>query len=372
MKLKIKTIGLKSSIIALLSICILYACDNEDINSVDKKEQYYVTIPTSASSAEIFEDQQEGISVPIALGYTVSEPSSVTFEISSISGSEYGVDYKTVPDGSTGKVTIDLPVGASSIDLTILPIKTEDVDTKIISVDVSEVSGGLLLASESVPFEVTIADQTLNLTVLASTSFEEPLAGLVNNYSAQEGTGQINVEGLNSVDYVSTGGEMGFDLSYLPGQEGGEDDEVYFGVTNVVSEPDAWDIGFFQDGAQAYVTSDADGLAELVFDQISIPSGTEFLKIRLSTYFVDASWEEDDEFDVFWRTNSGDELLLSFRSNGESMTDAPDGNGNILIDQWFTFDAFVDNIDNGRLVIQIGTNSGSEVAFIDAIEIGIK
>lgn len=61
---------------------------------------------------------------------------------------------------------------------------------------------------------------------------------------------------------------------------------------------------------------------------------------------------------------------MSFRSNGALMTDSPDGTGNVLVDDWFTFNMDVSNIKKGRLVIQIGTNSGSEYAFIDDIVIG--
>ena len=350
----------------------LLSCEDEDINEVVPKSQFFVSIPSSASTAEIFEDQTEGVSVPITIGNALIEAGTLTFELSSASGAIYGQDYTTVPDGSSGTIELTLSEGANSVSLAIIPIATEAVDTKTISVALTNASGGLLLGSETSTYTLTIADQTLNLEVIAYTSFEEPLAGAVNNYSAQDGVEQINIEGLNAVDHVSVGGEMGFDTSYVPGQEGGEDTSLYFGVTNVVSEPDEWDIGFFKDGAQAYVTSDADGLAEIVFDEVNIPSGTEFLKVRLSTYFVDASWEESDEFDVFWRTSDGDELILSFRSDGDLMTDAPDGTGNYIIDEWFTFDAFVTNRKTGSLVIQIGTNSGSEIAFIDAIEIGIK
>ncbi|UII80353.1 hypothetical protein [Flagellimonas sp. CMM7] len=362
----------------LLFLVVFISCDNDDVNEVFPKNQFFAAIPLSASTVEIFEDESDGVFVPVSIGNTLTESGTLTFEISS--GAVYGQDYTTVPDGSSGSIEVSVSTGQNTVSLQIIPLKTEAVDTKTVTLNLTEASGGLLLGTETVPYTLTIADQTLNLETIAYTSFEEPLAGTINNYAAQDGVEQINVlddgEGnrLNAVDYVSVGGEMGFDMSYIPGEEGGEDDGLFFGVTNVVNEPDEWNIGFFKDSAQAYVTSDADGLAEIVFDEVTIPAGVEFLKIRLSTYFVDASWETSDEFDVFWRTADGDELLLSFRSNevDELMTDAPDGTGNIIIDDWFTFDAFVSNIKTGSLVIQIGTNSGSELAFIDAIEIGIK
>ena len=365
-----KSLSLQRFFVILLMATMLTSCSSDDFD-VATKNQFLVAIPSSASKGTIFENQAEGIELPIRITSPLTNSGAVTVSITPLGDVQYGTDFTTEPDGSSGSITIDISEGSSGAVLKVFPVIEDGFTTdKRINFKLENASGGLFLLSESVDFELTIQDESLNVDVLAFTSFEEPAAGDVNNYSAPDSTFLPNNPGENSVDYVSTGGEMGFDTSYLPGQEGGEDTSLIFGVTDVINEPDEYNIGAFFDGAQAYVTSDADGLAEIVFDEVEIPAQFNALKVRLSLYFVDASWEEDDEFDIFWRTEDGDETLMSFRSNGALMTDSPDGTGNVLVDDWFTFNMDVSNIKKGRLVIQIGTNSGSEYAFIDDIVIG--
>ncbi|GAA4272908.1 hypothetical protein U6A24_06475 [Aquimarina gracilis] len=353
------------------------SCANDDVNQVEEKEQFLVGV----NGSEILFEDEEFLEIPLTIGFVTKEDSQVILEVSSIGNLEYGVDYTTIPDGSSGTITLDIPAGSTEATIQLFPIIVQDNITtpdRVINLSINQVSGGLILSSTSGIYQVTIKDQDFNLDAFAFTSFEEPRAGDINNYAAQDGVEQVNVvdaDGnvLNSVDYVSTGEELGFDTSYVPGEEGGEDSGLFFGVTNVTNEPDEYNIGFFADGAQAYITSDADGIAEIVFDEIKIPSAYNVLKVKFSVYFVESSWESSDEFDIFWRTDDGDELIKSFRSNAdELMTDQPDGTGNVLVDEWATFFADVTNVTDGRLVIQIGTNSGSEIAFIDDILIGGK
>ena len=349
---------------------ILSGCSSDE-NDVAPRDQFFVAIMPSAVT---YENVSEGQELPIRIGAPLTAAGSITVSIAPQGGVTYGVDFTTEPDGASGTVTINVPAGSASAVLRVIPVLEDGFTSeKRITFTLTEATGGLLLA-ESVEHQLSIQDESLNVDILAFTSFEEPLAGEVNNYSAPDSTDLPNNPGENSVDHVSAGGEMGFDTSYVPGQKGGEDGSLYFGVTNVTNEPDEWDIGSFFNGAQAYVTSDADGLAEIVFDEVQIPERYNFLKVRLSVYFVDASWENNDqdvdEFDIFWRTEDGDETLASFRSNDDLMTDNAEGTGNVMVDEWFTFNLDVQNIKAGSLVIQIGTNSGSEIAFIDDIVVG--
>lgn len=362
------------SIFALFCLAFLLSCDNEEVNEVVSREgQNFVAGMADGLTSTVFEDDGEAITVPFSIGFVLNESATVTIDLTLQDGAIYGTDFRTEPDGSSGQITLALPAGAKESLIKVIPIVTETVKDFSVSFEVESVTGGLRLAEGSGVFTAAVEDQTKNLNIIAFTGFEEPLAGALNNYAADDGVEQINKDGLNSVDYVSTGDELGFDFSYIPGQEGGEDSEVFWGVTNVLNQPDAWNLPFFQDGAQAYVASDADGLAEIVFDEVAVPSDSEILLVTLSTHFVDSSWEDSDEFDVFWRTEDGDELLLSFRGDENAdMRDQPDGTGNIIEGDWFTFNAFVQNIKTGMLVLQIGNNSGSEAVFLDAIKIGLK
>ncbi|WP_411029791.1 hypothetical protein [Spongiimicrobium sp. 3-5] len=358
----------------LFCLTFLLSCDNEDVNEVAPRDgQNFVAGIAGGLTQTVFEDEGKTIIVPFSIGYILNENATATINLTSENGATYGTDFRTEPDGSSGQIVLSLNSGSSGSAIQVIPILTDEVKDFSIIFEVESVTGGLRLADGSGAFTAAVEDRTKNLDVIAFTGFEEPIAGAINNYAMDDGVEQINKDGLNAVDHTSTGGEMGFDFSYIPGEEGGEDAEVFWGVTNVLNEPDEWDLPFFQDGAQAYLASDADGLAEIVFDEVSIPSGSEILLVTLSTHFADSSWEDSDEFDIFWRTADGDELLLSFRGNADAdMTDQPDGLGNIIEGAWFTFNAFVQNIKTGRLVIQIGNNSGSEIVFLDAIKIGLK
>lgn len=222
-------------------------------------------------------------------------------------------------------------------------------------------------SSEAITKEVGVTGIEAVFSQLAYTSFEEPAAGATNVYNAPDGEDLPNNAGENSVDFISVGGEIGFNTSYVTGQEGGADDLIW-GVTNVIDELGAYTLEAFDDGAQAYVSSDADGLAEIVFDEVDI-TGSLSAVVSIATYFVGSSWETDDEFKLIWRTVDGDEEILSLFSNGSEITNSPDGSGDSIVDQWYTSEAIISNRKAGRLVIQIGHNSGSEILFIDDIKI---
>ena len=367
---------LKNNIVRLIilsiTISILQSCDSDvnDLIFTNSPDTIFVGIAEKSASA--FEDGGE-IRIPLSLSNTLKESATIVINITEGVPLTYGVDYRTLPEASSGEIIVSLDAGTSLPEVKIIPLLTTNVLDYTLSFHLGNVQGGVIATENSGTFTATIEDQTKNVEIIAFTSFEEPTAGTVNNYTAIDGVDQPNFPGLNSVDYMSNGGEMGFDFSYIPGQEGGADSSLYWGVTNVLNEPGEWSLPFFAEGNQAYVASDADGLAEIVFDEIQIPSNPELLLVRLSTHFADSSWETSDEFDIFWRTEDGDELILSFRGDGNGdMTDSPDGSGNIIEGDWFTFTAFIQNKKTGSLVIQIGNNSGSEIVFLDDIRIGIK
>ncbi|MDN5204293.1 Calx-beta domain-containing protein [Fulvivirgaceae bacterium BMA10] len=277
-----------------------------------------------------------------------------------------GVDYSI----ETGVSAVAIPTGEYEQTISISIINNDEaVGARTFSLNIGSISGFNIGAPDNADagsVQITILEDDLNL--FGYTSFEEPAAGDVNNYPAINGIDQPNVPGENSVDYTSVGNEMGFDTSYVPGQEGGADSGLLYGVSKFTSDADwGYDVGAFPDGDQAYSTSDSDGLMEIVFDELTIPDGASILQVSLSLWFANASFESDDEFDFFWRTDDGDELILSLRSDGADMTDSADGSGNNIEEQWTNFLVEVDNKKTGRLVIQIGTDSGAEINFIDNI-----
>ncbi len=279
-----------------------------------------------------------------------------------------GVDYQLTNQGNV----VTIPKGEFTSNLKVSILNNDNSDgTRVLTLRIPETDGYKLGSPDAKELEshnIIILED--DYTLFGYTSFEEPLAGDINNFHAQGTTDQVNVFNQNSVDFTYNGGEMGFDTYYLPGEEGGEDSGLLFGVTKFTADLDwEYDVVAFPDGTQAYSTSDADGLMEIAFDNIDIPSNTQQLQVSLEVWFADTSWEESDEFDVFWRTEDGDEVVLSLRSNGKRMTDLADGSGRELIEEWTQFISTISNVKSGQLIIQIGSSSGSEISFIDNIKI---
>ncbi len=349
---------------------IFSACFEEQEFQIPNEFSYVAFQEPDLSVLEGDNDNTELALTLIYSGPPLSNPLSVPIIIEVPEGmsAENGVDY--VIDGESSAITI--PAGEAEATLTIRILNNDiAVGPRELVFSVGSVSGlqtGYLGNEEGRTTTITIRED--DLIELAYTSFEEPTAGSINNFASQDGVVQINVPGQNPVDYVSVGGELGFNSDYVEGEEGGADDGLLFGVSAFAADPFwEYDTGGFPDGSQAYSTSDADGLMEIEFDEVTIPVETELLQVSAQLWFSNSSWEDDDEIDFFWRSEDGDELILSLRSNGESMTDSPEGDGNVIVDVWTLFSTQVENIKTGKLVIQIGTDSGSEICFIDAISV---
>lgn len=302
-----------------------------------------------------------------SLGKALSVPLSIVDEegLKAKEGEDYTIE------GGLDKVSIPAGKHEQTIQINIIN-NTKAVGSRVFSIGIGKIEGVQLGTPDnkaSKAIKITIQED--DLTLFGYTSFEEPVAGTINNYSSSNGTDQPNVVGENSVDFSSTGGEMGFDTSYIEGQEGGADNTLLYGVTKFASDTDwKYDVGSFPDGDQAYSSSDSDGLMEIVFDELTIPANASILQVSMSLWFAKASWETDDEFDVFWRTEEGDEKILSLRANDSAdMTNSADGSGENIEEEWKSFQVTIDQKKTGRLVIQIGTDSGSEINFIDNIKI---
>lgn len=346
---------------------VLTACFDEQEFSVSSEVNYVAFSDTEVSVLEGADSE-----VTLAIIYSgpkTTAPLNVPLTISSSETTALpDIDYTF----STSISSLTIPAGEYAIPLTISILDNDEAVGPRSLVLVLEGSNsfdiGYLGSGAGQTFSLVIRED--EAITFGYTSFEEPTAGDINNFSSQDGVEQVNVAGENTVDFTSVGGEMGFNTSYVPGQEGGADSGLLFGVTKFASDLGwEYDTGGFPDGSQAYSSSDADGLMEIVFDELVIPSETSILQVSLSLWFSDSSWEEDDEFDVFWRTEDGDELIISLRSDGSSMTDSAEGTGNVIVGQWSNFTADINNIKSGALVIQVGTDSGSEIAFIDNLVI---
>ena len=293
----------------------------------------------------------------------LSESLSLNLNISSDNATE-GVDY-TLPANS-GVITV--PAGSSSVSVTLIESVLNNnivAGDRMVEFELTDGKGFKIGGPDGLyGGTVTVKILEDDLAIYGYCSFEESPAGPAL-YSAPDGLIMPNIDGA-WVNYISTGGEMGYNLMYTEGNAGGADDEVIVGVTNLTLH-DEEDIGSFADGSQGYVFSDADGEWELVFDKLNV-SPQQVLKLELSWYFVDASWETDDYFKVLWRTEDGDEELIHL--TGDDNNDwVLDPSGNSMISKWTKLDANISNMKDGQLVIVVANNSGSEIFYIDDITI---
>lgn len=359
----------KSIIYTLILSFYLFGCFEEQEFIIPDNQKY---ISFKTSSLEILEGEVASVKIQIlysgpALTADLVVPVSLTGENSAQDGTDYTIE--------SGVGNVVLASGTYNTEILVSIIdNTEAIGLRTLTFTIGSIEGYKIGAPDNeaaASIQIRILEDDLNL--FGFTSFEEPVAGEINNFSSQDGTEQVNVPGENPVDFSSTGGEMGFDTYYVDGQVGGADGTFLWGVSKFPTgdgtdnpSGEEYDTGGFPDGTQAYVSSDADGLMEIQFDELEIPDGTNILQVAFQLWFADASWESDDEIDVFWRTEDGDESLLSVRGV-EPQDNIEDDNGASLENMWIPYILAIETKKTGRLVLQIGSDSGSEVCFIDNI-----
>lgn len=192
-------------------------------------------------------------------------------------------------------------------------------------------------------------------TIIAQTSFEEPTPG-----GTYTDTGDPSVDhdltnnpGEAPVDYVSTGGELGFDSRYVNTRESSgltDGDEV--GVTD-----DAGGSGAFTDGTQGFQLSDTDGLMVTAFDAVDI-SGTSAPYVGVDVFIADTGYESDDAVRIYATDGVNETDLLN-------LTDAAlEGRGT-----WEFVQADISGLTAGpvTLIIEVDTNSGAESVYVDNV-----
>lgn len=357
-------------IVLSLLVAVSQSCFEEN-EFVIPEEFAWVGFKTNG--LDIAEDAGTGVVVDILVASKpLSEPLTINYTVSSDDAVE-GVDYN-LPSGS-GTATI--PSGSSHVSATLIEsvINNNDiVGARTVVFTITDAGGYTLGGPDGeygVTLEVTITEDDLNL--YGYTSFEEPEvaeAGIYNVPEAgtPEGTNLPNHPGENPVDYESTGDELGFDLYYTEGQEGGADD-IHVGVTNATDLDDG--VGAYYDGTQGYVSEDCDGELNLEFDEVTIEEGMNLLRVDVGFYFTTgSSFEDNDYFRVIWRTEDGDEELYEITGGyGGNEDEVFTPSGESMIGTWTTLSGYPENMKSGKLVIIFQTSSGGEFVYFDKIEI---
>ncbi|MCH2490361.1 MAG: T9SS type A sorting domain-containing protein [Flavobacteriales bacterium] len=213
-----------------------------------------------------------------------------------------------------------------------------------------------------------------SIAQIASTSFEEPPLSTMNYTD----TGDPNVahDLVNNtdepfVDFTSTGGEIGFDASYVPYDTPGEGltDGDFVGVTDF--RPfDGTDPVDYTDGTQGYQISDVDGNYILEFDQVDL-TGTTAPTLAID-YFISITGYEGDGTE---NASGSDRLRIYVRDLTNSTeidildTTGTDINDLLIEGQWITGTASLLPDTTIQLVIEARTNASSEAFFFDNLDV---
>ncbi len=206
--------------------------------------------------------------------------------------------------------------------------------------------------------EVMVAGtETIPATVIAYTSFEEPSTGgqYQDTGDAAVDHDLVNNEGQAAVDFTSTGGEMGFDATYVATREGepGLTDGDFVGVTDFANN-----VGAFTDGSQGYQMSDTDGKMVLTFDEVDV-TGFTAVTLRLDLFVDGTGYEADDLIHIYVVTNDGTIDILN--------TAGSDINDLEIEEMWMNMSADLSGKTTATLVIELDSNSGAEAIYFDNI-----
>jgi len=362
--------NIKICILMLLLSAVAVSCfeENEFLIPDD-----FAWVGFQVSRISVREDSGSGVEATILLSSKpLSQQLSLTYTVSSSDATE-GVDY-SIPAGSG---TAIIPAGSASATITLIDavLNNENITgNRKVTFTITDAGGYTLGGPDGeygTTLEVTLVEDDLSL--YGYTSFEEPVpapSGIYNvpDEGTPEGTSLPNLPGDNNpVDYVSVGGEMGFDTYYTEGDPGGSDD-IHLGVTNATDLDDG--VGSYFDGSQGYVSEDADGELNLEFDEITLGSMT-LIQVEIGFYFTTGSSFEDDDYVIaVWRTEDGDEELFEITGGygpGEDEVYTPGGSS--MIGKWTTLTGFPENMKTGKLVIIWRSSSGGEYIYFDKIAI---
>lgn len=120
----------------LMAIALLFSCNSYD--PVQAPEPSSVSFDqTSVVLAENGSEQTVTISLDVAAVSAVSIVIDLTSD-----NATYGDDYTTVPDGSSGSISLEVAEGEENIPFTVTPIDNEDIDAdKLITVTPSTIGG---------------------------------------------------------------------------------------------------------------------------------------------------------------------------------------------------------------------------------------
>jgi len=198
------------------------------------------------------------------------------------------------------------------------------------------------------------------------TSFEEP--GVVTIQYVDTGDASVAHDLINNasepiIDFTSTGGEMGFDARYEPYDipDVGLTDGDWVGVTEFTG-----DVTAFTDGTKGYGIGDVDGNYILEFDQLDL-TGYSGVTVGIDYFVADTGYEGDgtlnelgsDRMRIYVKDLTNATEIDIFNTTGSDIND---------LGVQGVWQNGLANIPSGvtiQLVVEVRTNSGSEVLYLD-------
>jgi hypothetical protein len=213
---------------------------------------------------------------------------------------------------------------------------------------------------------VTVSGTELSAaTLVAYTSFEEPelVGGDTTLYTdtgdATQDHALSNNAGQPIINFTSTGGEMGYQASYVatrsgePGLTDGDNVGIY--SSNFQFAP----ADGFTDGNQGYVVSDPDGKFVLTFDAVDLGAFNS-AKLFLDIFVNETGYEADDMVRVYVIADGQEIDILN--TSGQDIDDLG------IEGVWMTKELDLTDKGTVTLVIELDANGGPEEIFIDNIK----
>ncbi len=208
------------------------------------------------------------------------------------------------------------------------------------------------------------AAQILFAQTIAYTSFEEATATgtkYTDTGDAATDHALINNPGEPDVNFVSTGGEMGFSSYYYNTENGtGLTDGDYVGVSNYTGA-----VGAFTDGSQGFQLSDVDGYMVVTFDSVDV-SAYPSVQVSLDYFVNDDSWETDPmDFLRIW-------VVLDGTEEKDIVNTQPEDIDNLGIEgAWMTANGLFAGHQKLTLKIGLQSNGSFEAVYFDNIQIAV-
>ncbi len=234
--------------------------------------------------------------------------------------------------------------------------------------------GTITLSSDGATNQVINASGTEGLSVIASTSFEEPTAS-TNAYvdTGDPATSVNRPLGNNAneptVQFTSTGGELGFSTTYsFNGNTTGMTDGGFVGVTSETAWVSTSPEGGYTDGTQGFRFTDVDGLIRVTFDEVDI-SGLSTIRVQADYILESSGYETADFIALIIQVPSTGEERLILGLNGDDID-------NGLLDPdppvWYNIDEDISDLAGEpsiRIILQVNVDGGTEGVYFDNIQI---